>query len=101
MFSGCSGLSVIPEGVLNFSGFEKQNMLISGMFSTCKNLVEVYFDIDIQPFGENMFSGCRKLSRVIMPNVQPDTTATNTLFHYTNWLKNVSATGTIVTNQNI
>ena len=48
-----------------------------------------------------MFSGCRKLSRVIMPNVQPDTTATNTLFYYENWLQNVSATGKIVTNQNI
>ena len=101
MFSGCTGLSVIHEGVLNFSGFEKQNMNITGMFSGCTNLVEVYFNIDIQPYGQNMFSGCKKLSRVIMPNVQPDTTATNTLFYYENWLKNVSSSGTIVTNQNI
>lgn len=101
MFSGCSGLSVIHEGVLNFSGFEKQNLLITGMFTGCTNLVEVYFDIDIQPYGQNMFSGCTKLSRVIMPNVHPDTTATNTLFYYKNWLQNVSTTGTIVTNQNI
>ena len=101
MFSGCSGLSVISQRVLNFSGFEKQNMSITGMFSNCTNLVEVYFDIDIQPFGEKMFSGCTKLSRVIIPNVQPDTTVTNTLFYYKNWLQNVSATGTIVTNQNI
>ena len=48
-----------------------------------------------------MFSGCTKLSRVIIPNVQPDTTATNNLFYYKNWLQNVSTTGTIVTNQNI
>ena len=101
MFSGCSGLSVIQEGVLNFSGFKKQNMLITGMFSYCKNLVEVYFDIDIQPWGKNMFSGCKKLSRVIIPNVQPDTTETNTLFYYENWLQNVSTYGTIVTNKNI
>ena len=101
MFSGCSGLSVIPEGVLNFSGFEKQKMNITGMFSGCTNLVEVYFNIDVQPYGQNMFSGCKKLSRVIVPNVQPDTTATNTLFYYENWLQNVSTTGTIVTNQNI
>ena len=48
-----------------------------------------------------MFSGCTRLNTVVIPNVQPDTTATNTLFYYKNWLKNVSATGTIVTNQNI
>ncbi len=101
MFSGCSGLTQIPEGVLNFTGFTKQNMNISGMFANCTNLYKVYFDIDIQPYGSDMFSGCTRLNTVVIPNVQPDTTATNTLFYYKNWLKNVSATGTIVTNQNI